>query len=153
MVPRTAAATARWPESAPVYRRRDGELIAPPPYQVSCNDLFLFVLEADAGKLQAVCDHALNLGPTRYTPFGRFAILYAANIDDFSMGTSCTTREIGIWIPVVASDPGGTTLRVYSPYVWIDSETSTILGRSVYGYTKQTADVRVPGVATRSRFT
>ena len=137
--PRTTAVSP-----APRYRQRDGELLAPPPYQVDCKDLFLFVLEADENKLQAVCDNELNLGGPRFAPAGRFVVLYAAALEDLSMGISCTAREIGLWMPVVTSDRGVSSIRMYSPYVWLSSATSTIAGRSVFGYTKQTAAVVVP---------
>lgn len=138
VVPRRAI---RGPEP-PRYRRRDGEVLIPPPYQVRCDGLILFILRADRTQLQAICDSDLNLGKTRYTPYGEFVILYGTTLANVSTGAVGDAREGGFWIPVVGdSDPA---VRIYSPYVWLDSATSTIVGRSVYGYAKQTAEVQVP---------
>lgn len=140
--PRTATGVALVRAGAtPHYRHRDGELIVPPPYQVACDGLFLFVLRADPRRLQALCDRELNLGP-RYRPWGDFVVLYGATLDNRSTGISARAGEVGVWLPVVRADDAA--IRVYSPYVWLDSATSTIAGRMVYGYAKQTAEVVLP---------
>jgi uncharacterized protein with NAD-binding domain and iron-sulfur cluster len=126
----------------PRYRHRDGELLIPPPYQLRCDGLILFVLRADPRQLQAVCDNDLNLGPTKYRPYGDFVVLYGTTLAHLTIGTAGEAREGGFWLPVVSDSDS--TVRIYSPYVWIDSATSTIVGRAVYGYTKQTGEVQVP---------
>jgi uncharacterized protein with NAD-binding domain and iron-sulfur cluster len=136
----------RKPAAAPIgrprFRRRDGEFLVPPPYELRCEGLFVFVLHADRRRLQAVCDNELNLGPTKYRPYGDFVVLYGATLANLVAGTVGPTKEAGIWLPVLSDhDPG---VRIYSPYIWVDSSTSTITGRSVYGYAKQTGDVSVP---------
>ena len=129
------------------FIRRDGDLSAQPPYALEMTDVFLFVLEADSEKLQAMCDRELNLGPRRYSPMGDFVVLYGARIANLSTGTVLRTREIGIWVPVVAEDPDGNKeLLTYSPYVWIDSSTSMHVGREVFGYTKLVGEVTLPDV-------
>jgi uncharacterized protein with NAD-binding domain and iron-sulfur cluster len=143
VTPRSAAGVAP-PRGPARFRQRDGELLSPPPYQVRCTDLFMFVLPADEGRLRAICDNELNLGPRTYSPLGKFVVLYAAGLQDLSMGITCNAREVGIWMPVAAKVNGVSSLRMYTPYVWLSSAASTIAGRSVFGYPKQTSDVVLP---------
>jgi len=147
-LPRGDVAHGRIAGSAPPYRRRDSELIVQPPYQLDCDSLFLFVLAANKQKLQALCDRELNLGPQKYSPLGDYVVLYGAKLKNLSMGTTCLSNEVGIWVPVQRADDGG--LRTYSPYLWIDSATSAFSGRSIYGYPKQLASVLVPEVGAPS---
>lgn len=126
------------------FRQRDGDLFADPPFGVSMDDVFILVLEADRAKLQSVCDNDLNVGPERFSPLGDFLVLYGATIDNLSMGTTTRASEIGFWIPVMTERDGRTELFTYTPYVWLGSSTSTRVGRTLYGYPKQVADVTVP---------
>lgn len=125
----------------PRYRYRDGESFTPPPYQISCDDLFMFYVAADSRALQSICDRDINVGPTVYRPLGDFVIIYGANIGNATLGTRTSTNEMGVWVPVLSSDG---KLCIYSPYVWIDSSRSAFVGRTVFGYTKQNAQVSVP---------
>lgn len=138
--------TRRQPAAAPAgrprFRRRDGEFLVPPPYELRCEGLFVFILRADRRRLQAVCDNELNLGSAGYRPYGDFVVLYGATLANLVAGTVGRTHEAGIWLPVLDHRDSG--VRIYSPYIWVDSSTSTITGRSVYGYAKQTGDVSVP---------
>jgi hypothetical protein len=70
--------------------------------------------------------------------------LYAATLDTFSTGIKCSANEVGVWVPLVASANGSRAARTYSPYVWVDSSTSTLSGRSVFGYAKHVASIDVP---------
>jgi len=127
------------------FIRRDGELFAQPPFEIEVTDLFLFVVEADSAKLKEMCDRELNLGPIAYAPMGDFVVFYGANIANRSGGAVVRTREMGVWVPVIAQEPGEEKrLLTYSPYVWIDSATSMHVGREIYGYPKLVGDVTVP---------
>ncbi|MEO6775868.1 MAG: NAD(P)-binding protein [Kofleriaceae bacterium] len=129
--------------SAP-YRRRDGELIAPPPYQIVCDNLYAFFLRADPTVLaQAVATDLGGVSGHSYTPLKDWVVLYAATLSNVTLGTTCRSSEIGLWVPILRDDDPA-TVRMYTPYVWLDSATSTIVGRSIYGYTKQTANVVIP---------
>jgi hypothetical protein len=44
-------------------------------------------------------------------------------------------------MPLVTPDR---SLRTYSPYIWLDSATSTVSARGIFGYAKHTANVDVP---------
>ncbi|MCX5746820.1 MAG: hypothetical protein NT062_30475 [Proteobacteria bacterium] len=137
------------PPRRPVtYVRRDSELLGRPPFELRCDNLFLFVLRANRGRLQRICDRELNLGPTRYTPVGDTVVLYAATLTNLAMGTTCRSSEVGIWMPI---ESDGAAIHTYSPYVWIDSGTSMIGGRGIYGYTKQPSQVTVPSRGQPSR--
>lgn len=129
-----AAAAAR-------FRKRDGEVIAPPPYEATCPNLLLFVLRADKTALQQVCDGHLS---ANYRPLGDFVVLYATTIATTSTGITCTANEVGVWMPLVATVGGTRALRTYSPYIWLDSATSTVSARGIFGYAKHTANVEVP---------
>lgn len=120
------------------FRKRDGEVIAPPPYEATCPNLMLFVLRADKTALQLVCDTHLNGG---YRPLGDFVVLYATTIATTSTGITCTANEVGVWMPLINSSKD---LRTYSPYIWLDSATSTVSARGIFGYAKHTANVVVP---------
>jgi len=130
---------------AGTYVRRDGELMAQPPYAVHMHDVFLFLVEADRNVLRALCDRELNLGPRTYTPLGDFVVFYGARISNRSSGTVLRSREMGVWVPVASDDGSGQRqLLTYSPYVWLDSSTSMHVGREVFGYPKLVGDVRLP---------
>ncbi len=142
--PQALAATATVHARAATYRQRDGELIAPPPYEVTCDNLYMFFLEADRDTLaQAVAADLNGVGARTFRPFADWVVLYAATLSNLALGTSCRSSEVGLWAPIVRDDEPS-VVRMYSPYVWLDSATSTIVGRSVYGYTKQTAQVTIP---------
>ena len=51
----------------PDFIARDGQLLATPPIKMETT-LYMFVLDADWDKLNAMCDRYLNLGPTVYRP-------------------------------------------------------------------------------------
>lgn len=126
------------------FRQRDGDMFVAPPFDVEMKDVFLFLLRADNARLQAVCDNDLNIGPNRYQPLGNFVVLYGAMIANLSQNTTTLASEIGFWIPVMTMRGGAMRLLTYTRYVWLDSSTSTRVGRTLYGYPKQVADVRVP---------
>lgn len=129
--------------ASPAYVQRDSELIVSPPYEIS-GETYVLVLPANLAALQRVCDRELNLDPRlRYKPLGPYVVLYAAKLTNSSLGTTCASTEAGFWMPVECAADNG--LRTYSPYVWIDSPTSALGGRLVFGYTKQVAEVVLPG--------
>ncbi len=123
------------------FRKRDGEVIAPPPYEATCPNLQMFVLRADKTALDLICDQHLA---GNYDPLGDFVVLYATTISTTSTGITCTANEVGIWMPLVADIDGKRVLRTYSPYIWLDSATSTVSARGIFGYAKHTASVQVP---------
>jgi uncharacterized protein with NAD-binding domain and iron-sulfur cluster len=136
--PRAGSVGARAALASPRFRKRDGEVIAPPPYEATCPNLLMFVLRADKASLQAVCD--THLGAS-YEPLGDYVVLYATTIATTSTGITCTANEVGVWMPLVTADR---SLRTYSPYIWLDSATSTVSARGIFGYAKHTASVEVP---------
>lgn len=139
VTPRNGAAA--FGAAASRFRKRDGEVIAPPPYEAVCPNLLMFVLRADKGALQTICDKHLA---SNYDPLGDYVVLYATTISTTSTGIMCTANEVGIWMPLAATINGKRVLRTYSPYVWLDSATSTVSARGIFGYAKHTASVQVP---------
>ena len=136
--PRAGSAGARAALASPRFRKRDGEVIAPPPYEATCPNLLMFVLRADKSALQSVCD--THLGAS-YQPLGDYVVLYATTISTTSTGITCTANEVGVWMPLMTAER---SLRTYSPYIWLDSATSTVSARGIFGYAKHTANVDVP---------
>src|ERR1051325_2761475 len=126
------------------FRQRDGDLFAEPPFGLEFEDVFALLLRADHSKLKTICDNDLNVGPERFVPLGDFVILYGARIVNLSSGTRTRACEVGFWVPVSTERQQITHLFTYTPYVWLDSATSTRVGRTLYGYPKQTANVNVP---------
>ncbi len=107
----------------------------------------MFVLRADPAHLQRICDRELQRPGASYRPLGPYVVLYAGNLVTWSTGIRCAAAEVGIWIPLVTTVHGHRALRTYSPYVWLDSATSALSGRAVYGYAKHTASVELPAVS------
>src|SRR5881392_1095869 len=101
----------------------------------------MFVLRADKAALQAICDTHLSAA---YRPLGDYVVLYATTIATTSTGITCTANEVGVWMPLASTAGGARGLRTYSPYIWLDSATSTVSARGIFGYAKHTASVDVP---------
>lgn len=128
----------------PRYILTDGNPVAIAPVKLEVSTS-LFLLDADLGKLQALCDAQLNLGDVTYKALAPFAIVYAATIDNYPLADPIgyvREHEIGVWIPVVAGRQLGPLFvpeRVvtYSPYVWVDQGIALIGGRTVFGFAKQ----------------
>lgn len=150
------------PPPAPPPRRGryieiDGNNTPRQPYTARGVTMYSFVLEADPGRLQAVCDQQLNLGgPLIYRPLGPFALFVAATMGPISPAAPAAwldEQDFGFWIPVVAGtrSAGGEFHAVrpafFIPYLWVDSGLASQAGREVFGYPKGVARLVAPGPA------
>jgi uncharacterized protein with NAD-binding domain and iron-sulfur cluster len=123
----------------------DGNNTPLQPYAAQNVTMYNFVMEADLDRLQAICDHQLNIGgPITYRPLGPFLSFVCA-----TMGPMAPTeprawldeKDFGFWIPVVAGrqDSGGFhAIRpaFFIPYLWVDDYLPQQAGREVFGYPK-----------------
>jgi hypothetical protein len=144
-------------ERLPPFIARDGQLLATPPITMATT-LYMFLLEADWDRLNALCDQQLNLGgSTVYRPLLPSVMLYCsaertAPVND-PIGW-CPEKDFGIWVPVAAGhlDGGGRFVAeralVFTPYLWIDSGVAMTGGREVFGFPKATARLGMPAGPT-----
>ncbi len=136
----------------PAFIPRDGQLLATPPIKMETT-LYMFVLDADWDKLNALCDRYLNLGgPTIYRPLLPSVMLYCSyarsspTIDPIGW---CPEKDFGFWVPVVAGHYEGPLyipdrLLVFTPYLWVDSGVAMVGGREVYGFPKALGTLTMP---------
>jgi uncharacterized protein with NAD-binding domain and iron-sulfur cluster len=130
----------------PPYIDRDGDLLARPPIELKVR-LFMFLLEADMGRLERVCDLQLNqLKPKgRYQPFGPMAVLYCSSLDNIvEPFGDCSERDFGLWLPVVHELEGVHRLLTLTPYIWVDNGIALVGGRSLFGFPKQIGKLSLP---------
>ena len=65
------------------YIDRGGELVYQPPFAAAGVEYYGFILDADKGKLQELCDRYLNAplgGGRRFVPAGGFVLLACCNL-------------------------------------------------------------------------
>jgi hypothetical protein len=127
-----------------------GQLIAVPPLRMR-TALSLFFLDADLGRLTALCDRYLNLpgSTTAYRPLAPRVVLYCSRAEtgpiDDPIGW-CPEKDFGFWVPVVARDRDGTErCATFTPWLWVDSGVAMVGGREVYGFVKELATLSMPG--------
>ncbi|MEO8605644.1 MAG: acetoacetate decarboxylase family protein [bacterium] len=130
------------------YILRDGELLVVPPVGLEVQ-LYLFIVRADQGQLQRLCDRELNIGERRYEPLGDFVVFYAADMVNVVPAGRIGERDFGVWVPVVGGnleESGFTPERLlsYTPYLWVDSSPALVGGRLVFGFPKHGADLHIP---------
>ena len=117
-----------------------------PPYTAQNVAMYSFLLEADAARLQTLCDQQLNLGgPVIYRPLGPFVFFVAATMGPMwpaSPAAWLDEKDFGFWIPVLAGrrDAGGQFRAerpaFFLPYVWVNEYLAAQAGREVFGYAK-----------------
>lgn len=133
----------------PDYIARGGDLVMAPPLQLNGATMYSFVVPADLGALQKICDEQLNAvaGPGTYKPLLPIVAIVCADIaDSFSTVPPdsekgwMSERDFGVWIPVVRDGKIGW----YLPYVFVDNVAAMLTGREVFGFFKQTATLMMP---------
>jgi hypothetical protein len=117
-----------------------------PPYTARNVTMYSFTLEADVGRLQALCDRQLNLGgPVEYRPLGPFVFFVAATMSPISPASPAAwtdEKDFGFWVPLIAGRRGADGAFhaerpvFYIPYLWVDSDLAARAGREVFGYPK-----------------
>ena len=137
-----------WPR-LPRYIFRYGDLVAPPPVGIDVRRLYTFALQAHPARLRRLCNRYLNHGIKQYLPLGPLVILYCAEMNNNLDIGSCSELDFGFWVPVVGGHFEGSTfvpedIHTFTPYLWVDNDVALIGGRSVFGFPKHTARMRLP---------
>jgi hypothetical protein len=123
------------------YVLRDGDLIAVPPIGLDVR-LSMFLLEADVGRLQQLCDHHLNIGDDRYEPLWPYVMFYTSTMDNIVPGLgTCPEIDCGFWVPLLRGRHRNgrfeaERLVTYTPYLWVDNDLALVGGREVFGFPK-----------------
>jgi uncharacterized protein with NAD-binding domain and iron-sulfur cluster len=128
------------------YVELDGNATPCPPYTARNVTMYSFTLEADVGRLQALCDQQLNLGgPVEYRPLGPFVFFVAATMSPIAPARPAgwtDEKDFGFWVPLVAGRRGADGAFhaerpvFFIPYLWVDSYLAAQAGREVFGYPK-----------------
>jgi Acetoacetate decarboxylase (ADC) len=143
----------------PAYVEFESDPQIPPPYDFPGVTIRSFRLNADVGRLQALCDRCLNIGSLAARGFEFRALLPFVDLEfltyprmsygvpPYSEWGSATQQElyfrffvakyvlVGGWFllpaPVITS---------FFPYIFVDNSWSLITGREVIGFPKLLAD-------------
>lgn len=135
----------------PYIRRSSLIDVQAPPWRSDGGEGYSFSIPADLTALQQLCDrllnHALPAG-LRYRPAGDTLLLTVQRIERFhSIGVPVseqvryTYNEASIWVSLERED--GTDAFLL-PYVFHDSNVPTAIGRELYGFAKELANVSMP---------
>lgn len=144
------------PTASPPFIQIDGQLMGIPPIGMD-TDVYMFLLSADYGKLQAMCDQQLNLGgSTVYKPLGPFVAVYCSKLVERPYGNPIgyvPELDFGIWVPLLAGKQVGPLfiperLVTYSPYLFVDSGLALIGGRTVFGFLKTIGQMTFPATTS-----
>jgi len=138
----------RKPGARPRYVDYGGLATCPSP--VDCDDatLYSFILDADHGRLAALCERVFSApsgGDLDLRPLGRHVMLTFGNVEQIKpqlepwcqMG-HVSERQVALWVPVVAvrsrqGRPIAMSLGWFVPYMWVDNPISLTGGREIYG--------------------
>src|SRR5439155_1167057 len=149
----------RKPGARPRYVDYGGLATCPSP--VDCDDatLYSFILDADHGRLAALCERVFSApsgGDLDLRPLGRHVMLTFGNVEQIKpqlepwcqMG-HVSERQVALWVPVVAvrsrqGRPIAMSLGWFVPYMWVDNPISLTGGREIYGYNENWGWVELP---------
>jgi hypothetical protein len=147
------------PPSSPLYVEHNGELVHPHPALCSGTRALAFLLEADLGALQELCDKWLNRparGAVRYVVPAPYVWLSYADIERIT-STDPRARAMGwvpetdvaFWIPTIAMKraagiwiPDG--FAWFPPYLFVNDVFALAAGRELYGFNKTLAQITKP---------
>jgi hypothetical protein len=145
--------------SKPRYAERGGEICIRQPLRMTRTTMYAWLLEADWGALQRMCDVAFNRvsgGALEYRPLLPVAMLVAA---DIGRGQSLdpvderkgwmSERDMGFWVPVARGRQRGPVFEIdaiawYHPYLFVDNVAALVTGRETYGFHKESATCVIP---------
>jgi len=137
--------------SFPFIRRGGYVDVQQPPWECDSAWGLKAGLPADPLVLQALCDRVLNSsgGKLHYRPAGPGVLLSLQRIEGFhstaAPAAECiryTYGEAAFWVPVV-DDEG--KLAMLLPYVFHDATVPAAIGRELYGFSKETANIEIAG--------
>ncbi|MDI1442609.1 acetoacetate decarboxylase family protein [Polyangium sp. 6x1] len=131
--------------------RADNQALAQ-PLALSRATLYLFPVEADVGRQQALCDRFLNrpsFGVCDYRAFlprvvfcfARLGVARAQSEPDAERGFFSFTMA-GVWVPAVSTR--GARPVVFPYYTFVDESHALVTGREVWGFPMELASMEVP---------
>lgn len=136
------------------FTPRCGLEIQPGPWRTDNVDAQFFVLAANSGALQALCDRYLNVHGTpgtRFEPVAPVVALSFQNIHDLRSTSPHATQDIGHtyqeaawWVMVQDRNKPADPVRLMVPFIFLNNTVALATGREIYGYPKEFADVQIP---------
>jgi Acetoacetate decarboxylase (ADC) len=134
------------------YIDRGGELVYQPPFAAAGVEYYGFILDADKGKLEELCDRYLNAplgGGRRFVPAGGFVLLACCNLSSLRSTTppynnfgNFVEHEVAFWVMVI--DKSRERLYWFIPYIFIDNTYAMAMGRELYGFPKSIGTISLP---------
>ncbi len=134
------------------YIDRGGELVYEPPFAAEGVEYYSFILDADKGKLQEICDRYLNApigGVRRFLPAGGFVLLACCKLSSlrsitppYSNFGRFVEREVAFWVLVI--DKVKERLYWFLPYIFVDNTYAMAMGRELYGFPKSMGTITIP---------
>jgi hypothetical protein len=142
----------------PSFIPRGGEYSFPPPYRAENVQYYAWILDADLGALQDMCDRYLNAplgGKRRYTPVGPFVMMVALKLDHLrsltppydAMGMF-VEKEMAVWVMII--DEVEKRMFWFIPYMWVDNGYAMVNGRELFGFPKQLGTFDIPATADKA---
>ncbi len=136
------------------YVERGGTLVLRQPIALQDVTMYCFLLKADAARLQALCDTVFNRpsgGEVSYQPLLPLVVAVCADLkrgqseDPVHHGWGWSSeRDFGFWVPLLGGTRGERRIAWFLPYLFVDNEAAVLTGRETYGFTKQSAILRMP---------
>jgi len=143
----------------PPYRELGGGQIYRQPFLLNGTIVQSFALAADLSALQRTVDKSLNLSPDQsivYKPLLPFVLLAVADIASVSSADPPDSLkgwqpevDVAFWVPIGGGKMKGDKLEISSlgwflPYVYVDSPSTMVTGREVYGFNKALGRFTLP---------
>jgi hypothetical protein len=147
------------PSSKPLYIERDGGMMFTPPYLQADTFLSGWLVPSQKSAQQALLDRTVNRalgdGPLRYEAVTSRLMLSFADIKRVksldakeSNWGYVPERDVTIWFLVAARENGVIKRLVwFLPYIWVDNPLAVVVGREVFGFPKQLAEMKIPSRA------
>lgn len=143
----------------PRYVERGGDLVLCHPIACNHTTMYTWLVEADWGALERLCDHAFTEpsgGAVVVRPLLPMVAVVAAEIRHGQATTApdrdkgwCPERDLGFWVPCARGRMDGDRFEVeqvgwYQPYLFIDNAAAVFTGRETYGFAKSIATCTMP---------
>lgn len=155
-------------DNLPAYVEFGGLAVAPGPLQCDDTTLYVFGLQADHAKMDALCQRVFNTptgGAVDYRPLGDQVIVTFGVVGAItptlepwhSMG-SVREPQVGFWIPVARVEHDGDKLvgqdfGMFCAAMMLDNPISLLSGREDYGYPKTMGWSEMPPADSDAPFT
>lgn len=136
------------------YVERDGDWVLRPPGRLRGVTLYAFVFRAAASALTALCQRFVDVPSGKTVTAGPlfpkypFVLLVCADIkkgfsadtDDSKRGWM-TERDVGFFVPAAVTANGKTSTAHLLPYLFVDNFPAVLIGREIFGFPKQLAEI------------